>query len=131
MSSAFPTKNSQFVTPFLIAFSFASFIASGIISTPNTSPQCCNVRTYERTNERWNDRRNFIAMIEIVPWRSRDLWCRCRSTRRARPCPSWVRRDRSPLCTTLPLPTCLLGKMLEARLEMSFPAASPRCIPCR
>lgn len=42
ISSAFPTKNSQFVTPFRTAFSFAFFIASGLTSIPNTSPQCCN-----------------------------------------------------------------------------------------
>jgi len=48
MSSALPTKNSQLVMPFLTAFSFASFMASGIISIPNTSPQCCN-NEYHRT----------------------------------------------------------------------------------
>lgn len=46
MSSAFPTKNSQLVISFLIAFCFASFIASGIISIPSTSPQCCNNEYY-------------------------------------------------------------------------------------
>lgn len=52
--------------PFLIAFSFASFIASGITSIPNTSPQCCNnERYYLRYAIRWNF---VIIKIDCLSW---------------------------------------------------------------